>query len=91
MSCRQTPQPGAVGLAWAQRPEAALRTEGLAWLATACRIDEQLRIGTTDARVWISPGWSGHARRGPRHSPDPLLASPADSVSNDRIDRGGLP
>jgi hypothetical protein len=80
----------AVGLAWAQRPEAALRTEGLAWLATACRIDEQLRIGTTDACMDLTR-LVGPRQAWPPPLPDPLLASPADSVSNDRIDRGGLP
>ena len=35
-----------LGLIWAQRTDATLRQEGLARLATACRIDEQYQLGS---------------------------------------------
>ena len=38
-----------IGLVWSQRADSGQRQEGLARLATACRISEQTQLGVTEA------------------------------------------
>jgi hypothetical protein len=61
-----------IGLVWSQRPDSGQRQEGLARLATACRISEQTQLGTTEAcddlRTLLGP-----REKWPAPLADPLL------------------
>ncbi len=64
-----------LGLAWARRSDTAQRQEGLARLATACRIDERLQLSSQEAcndlRLLV-----GARDRWPQPLSDPLLDVP---------------
>jgi hypothetical protein len=59
-------------LVWSQRADSGQRQEGLARLATACRISEQTHLGTTEAcddlRTLLGP-----REKWPAPLPDPLI------------------
>jgi hypothetical protein len=61
-----------IGLVWSQRADSGQRQEGLARLATACRISEQTHLGTTEAcddlRTLLGP-----REKWPAPLPDPLI------------------
>ena len=66
-----------LGLTWAQRSDAAQRQEGLARLATACRIDEQDRLGSRDACSALER-LVGPRTRWPTPLNDPLIDTPVE-------------
>ena len=61
-----------IGLSWAQRTDPTLRQEGLARLATACRIQERQQLGSPEAcddlRTLLGP-----REKWPAPLPDPLI------------------
>ena len=64
-----------LGLIWAHRTDPAQRQDGLSRLATACRINEQLQLGSPEACNELQ-NLLGARTRWPSPAPDPLI-SPA--------------
>jgi hypothetical protein len=65
----------ALGLAWAQQQDQAVRSQGLVWLATACRIDEQVQVASGEACLDLGK-LVGPREKWPLPLPDPILAPP---------------
>jgi hypothetical protein len=67
-----------LGLIWAQRLDATQRQDGLAMLASACRISEQYQLGSGEACSELGT-LVGPRTRWPSPSPDPLINLPGAS------------
>jgi hypothetical protein len=67
-----------LGLIWAQRSDASQRQDGLAMLASACRINEQDQLGSGEACSELGT-LVGPRTRWPSPSPDPLINLPGAS------------
>jgi hypothetical protein len=64
-----------LGLVWAHRTDASQRQDGLARLATACRINEQYQLGSADACSELQT-MVGPRTRWPSPAADALLTTP---------------
>ena len=73
-----------LGSVWSQRSDPGQRTEGLARLATACRIDETQQLNSPEACMQLQR-LVGPRARWPAAAADPLIdATPASSTAHGR-------